>query len=642
MRSADRGFRNFIGAIGVILVLALARPEVAFARESLAIAPIFTDFAVIQRDRPVAVWGRGQPGARIEAGLGGGTADTVVDRRGNWRLDLAALPAREDIDLVVGSSTGERIALHHLTAGDVWLCAGQSNMEFPLRSASNAETELAQSGDDLLRLLLVPRQRSHVEATDFSQAVRWQPSEPQSATDFSAACYFMGRELRRKSHVPIGLISMAWGGSRIEDWLSAARLGKVGGFAAELALLDRYAANPAAADAAAATRLTLWMATLADRPRPDRVPVAGNPERGRWEEWGEASLADFDGLARYRATVTLTLQQARNARFLSIGQVDDIDLTRLNGVTAGSSVGWDKARRYALTGLQVKAGSNQVDVIVLDTGSGGGLWGSDPRGVVLEDETLIPFDRTWTLQPLASLAETGLPPLAPWLNGEGLATLHNGMIAPLGNYGVTGFAWYQGESNADRAASYARLLRALIDDWRLRFGGRRFMLVQLANFGPMKNGPAPSNWAALREAQREVAQGDAATLLVPAIDVGDIYDIHPTNKREVGRRLALAASSDQWNLGGIAQKISGNALLLDFGRSYRLVGGVAEPTGIEACDPAGRCRFVDSRLDAPGRLRIEVAPADVEVRYLWADSPLVSLFDSDGIPLPPFKLRITR
>lgn len=645
MRATDAARKTLvrvIGAGGLILLLAFARPQPAVAGEALALAPMFTDFAVIQRDSPITIWGRGQPGTRIKATLGTRTAATMADRRGVWQVDLPGHPAGEDIDLVVGSSTGERIALHHIAIGDVWLCAGQSNMEFPLRSASNAEIELAQSGDDLLRLFLVPRQRSHVEATVFSEATRWRPSGPQSATNFSAACYFMGRELRRTSHVPVGLISAAWGGSRIEDWLSSARLRQVGGFSAELALLERYAANPAVADAAAATRLTSWLETFANRPTAARPLIAGGPERGRWEEWGEPSLAAFDGLARYRVNVTLTPEQARDARFLSIGQVDDIDLTRFNGVTVGTTVGWDKLRRYALNGLPVHVGRNQLDVIVLDTGAGGGLWGSEPRGVVLKDGTVIEFDKNWTLQILASLSESGPPPVAPWSNGEGLATLNNGMIAPLGRYRVKGFAWYQGETNANLATGYPRLLSSLIEDWRMRFGGRRFMIVQLANFGSMKAGPTPSNWAALREAQREVAQRDAATLLVPTIDVGDVYDIHPTNKREVGRRLALAAVSDHWNLGAIEQKVSGNDLLLDFGRSYSLVGGVAAPTGIEACDHVGRCRFVASRLDASGHLRIEIAPDDVEVRYLWADSPLVSLFDSDNIPLPPFKLTISR
>ena len=158
----------------------------------------------------------------------------------------------------------------------------------------------------------------------------------------------------------------------------------------------------------------------------------------------------------------------------------------------------------------------------------------------------------------------------------------------------------------------------------------------------MQGGPASSSWAALREAQREVAQSDSGSRLVPLIDIGDVYDIHPTNKREVGRRLSLAASSDRWTIGNIVQTRSANALILGFDRSYHLVGGVTEPVGVEACDAAERCRYVQSRLEGSRQLRIEPAPTDVEIRYLWADSPLVSLFDDDGMPLPPFKLRVAR
>lgn len=642
MRCSRRSVIRSDRAIAAVMTLVIAWPNPASAAVHLSIASVFSDFAVLQRDRPIMIWGRGEAGARIVAALGSDHATTDVDRAGDWRLSLLPRPASDEVDLTLSASTGERLALRHLAIGDVWLCSGQSNMEFPVRAAADAEAELAQSSDELLRLLLVPRQRTPSPSSTFSQPASWQASNPGSAAAFSAACYFMGRELRRSAHVPIGLVSSAWGGSRIEDWLSAARLKRLGGFDTELAQLAAHATDPVAANAAAATRLTAWLTAFADRPAPTHTIVRGNPEHGRWEEWGEPSLAKFDGIARYAATVTLTAQQACEARYLAIGQVDDIDLTRLNGHTVGSSVGWDQTRRYDLTAQPVKTGRNLVDIVVLDTGSGGGLWGSEPRGVVLANGRIVPFDRDWTLQPIATLAETGSPPLVPWANGEGLATLHNGMIAPLGPYAIKGFAWYQGESNADRAAAYPPLLRALIGDWRAQFGGGPFMIVQLAGYGAMTQGPVASNWAILREAQRQVAVSDPAVLLVPAIDIGDVYNLHPTNKRELGRRLALAALDKHWIVGTIVPSIQGSAATIDLGRSYHLVGGVAQPAGVEACDAGGRCRFITSRLDQPDRLRIELAATDVEIRYLWADSPLVSLFDDDGVPLPPFKYRLTR
>lgn len=215
------------------------------------------------------------------------------------------------------------------------------------------------------------------------------------------------------------------------------------------------------------------------------------------------------------------------------------------------------------------------------------------------------------------------------------------MIVPLGEYRVKGFAWYQGESNVRRASRYGGQLEALIADWRARMGGNEFLIVQLAAFGPYASAPYPSDWAALREAQRQVALRDPAVRLIPTMDIGDPYDIHPANKREVGRRLAHASL-----VAGANREIdlarSGDVLKVLLPTSYRLVGGSRTPIGFELCDFSDHCRFVDARPTAPNQVELDVAANDFKLRYLWADSALTTLFDLDGVPLAPFELAIPK
>lgn len=617
----------------------LCVPSIASAQTALTLGAPYSDHAVLQRGQAIPVWGTGQPGERIDVTIGTVTGNATVGADGSWRVDLPPMQAQRGLVLRVRAASGAETALLDIAVGDVWLCSGQSNMEFALRQATNADSELANSSDSDLRLLLVPRGRSHASNTIFSSPAHWAASNASSAANFSAACYHLGRELRARLHIPIGLIAASWGGSRIEDWLSRDRLSALGGYEGDLAALDAHRADPAAADRAAQLRLEDWIASHA--PPLGTAQFVGDPARGTWEQWGDDALASFDGVARYSATVTLTRAQVAAARTLALGTIDDIDLTFLNGRRVGMTTGWNVPRNYALPAGVLHAGANSITITVLDSGGGGGLYGNAPRGVVLADGSMVAPDAPWTLDIGAPLADSGPPPLVPWANGEGLATLDQAMIAPLGAYAVTGYAWYQGESNAARAALYPAQLSALIADWRARFGGSRFLVVQLASFGRLADTPRSSNWAALREAQRQVAHDVPDVALVPVIDIGDVYDIHPTNKREVGRRLALAAvaTSPPTAPDPVVTRTA-DGVELRFAQPYRLLGGVSSPTGLEACNTAGQCRFVTARLIAPDRLLVAIAPDDTQIRYLWADSALVSLFDAQGIPLPPFRMTI--
>ncbi|WP_343517688.1 sialate O-acetylesterase [Sphingomonas sp.] len=586
----------------------------------------------MQRDRSIPVDGIAAPGAEVIAQLGDSPAVTGrADDAGRWRIELPGSGTRASTTLTVRSG-GETLRLADVAVGDVFLCSGQSNMEFTLRVATNADGAVGASANPALRLFNVPRQSSTTPQAQFAAPTLWQPSAPASARDFSAACWFMGAELQRRRKVPVGLIAASWGGSIIQDWLSEAGLRRNGGFDDGLALLALRGTDPAAAqrvwEAEIDRYLKRAMATLAP-------PVPADPGRF-WEEWG-GELATFDGTGAFTTQVTLTADQARRARRIHLGAVDDLDRTLVNGQRIGATTGWNTDRVYALTPGQLRAGVNRIEMQVVDTGGGGGMWGSTPRRIELDDGSSVPLNGPWQFQRGADLRRAGPAPYVPWVGANGLTTLYNGMIAPLGRIPLAGIAWYQGEANVGDPAGYAKLLPSLMADWRERFSTKRFAIVQLANFGPMQSQPIDSAWAALRDVQRATVAADRDAGMAVAIDVGDPRDIHPTDKKSVGLRLALAMEGAS-NAQLPAAARASDKVRLTFDRPLQVIGG-AGPLGFETCGASG-CRFVTARLVDASTVLVDAASGDSKLRYLWADSPIANLYDRDGLPVTPFEIAL--
>jgi sialate O-acetylesterase len=527
--------------------------------------------------------------------------------------------------------------------GDVWLCSGQSNMEFTLRQATNADGEVASSGNPMLRLFNVPRQSSPTPQDQFAAPTAWQASSPATTANFSAACYIMGRELQKHQNIPIGLIAASWGGSAIEAWISREALRTLPRYAGDLALVDQYARDPQAASIP-------WIASFRKQLGNKGVPPADTswqpvPKLQAWETWGMPALSSFDGVGYYRAHVTLTAAQARQAARLSIGAVDDIDVTQVNGKDIGSQQDWATQRNYQVPAGTLKAGDNIVDVTVIDNGGGGGLWGDSQRVLALADGTSLPL-KDWTFAKGSPRNEIGWIPGAPWVGAGGRTTLFNGMIAPLHGYPVKGFAWYQGEANAGDALGYAKLMPLMIADWRKRFGANPFIMVQLANWGPLVATPSDNGWAQLRDVQRRVADADPQVGMASAVDIGQVTDIHPTNKQDVGRRLALAArhialGENVEDRGPSPASVirSDKGIVVRFDHGPLLAMGGSPAIGFELCNAAAQCRFVPGEV-AGDSVILPADPQAVEVRYLWQASPIVNLYNPSGLPASGFSLKI--
>jgi sialate O-acetylesterase len=266
------------------------------------------------------------------------------------------------------------------------------------------------------------------------------------------------------------------------------------------------------------------------------------------------------------------------------------------------------------------------------------------------DSSVVALTGPWRYKLSAPSSQTGRTPHVPWLNQNGVSVLHNGMIAPLGGTHIRGVVWYQGEADAWQAKEYERLLPALIADWRAKFGAdTAFFITQLTGFGPAATKPQNSDWAALRDVQRRVAEFTPNTGLAVTIDLGLRDIIHPAAKQEVGRRLALLAERSIYGLNivdrgptPVAATRQGKTVLVKFDN---VAAGLSayewdRVIGFSLCDAAGNCSFADGTIQ---RDRVEIASAAkaATVRYCWSDSPLCNLTNSEGLPAGTFEIRIT-
>ncbi|RYE02732.1 MAG: 9-O-acetylesterase [Sphingomonadales bacterium] len=642
--------------IRAIIALALL-PAAAVAQEAPPLLhPMFQDHAVLQRDRPIAVWGDAAAGADVSVEIAGKKALAKADADGHWRAELPALPAGGPYALTVSAGGAIRTA-QDVLIGDVWLCSGQSNMEFQVRGALNGGAEAAAGADAQMRLLTVGKNVSPGAERQFRTPVKWQLADPKSVIDFSAVCYFMGRDLRRSEKVPIGLINASWGGTAIDAWRSEASLERDTSAAARLKLLRDYRADPAKASAAWGATWREWWAAKgggadpwAASPKGDWKPV---PAFDYWESWGVEALRDFNGLVFYRTDVELTAAQAKQGATLLLGPPDDTDMTWVNGVGVGTNTAWGVPRAYRLAPGTLKAGRNRILVSVYDSWGNGGLTGApEQRGIRLDDGSVVPLPEAKGWQYLiATPSSAGEPPRAPWDGIAGLAGIYNGMIAPIGPYGLRGIAWYQGETDAGKAAGYADRLAGMMAGWRAQFENPQapFLIAQLAGWGPRNTAPIESGTAEIREAQRRAALADGKAAIAVTVDLGDVGDIHPTNKQDVGHRLSRAARVLSYGAAlsrsgaePVAARRDGSMVTVAFGAiEQQLLAFSGLPTGFELCGAGPRaCRFVQARIVGE-TVRIDAGdgPAD-RVRYCWGDSPVCNLTDGSGLPVTPFELAI--
>lgn len=634
--------RPVFKALAAILATASAAPALA----NPALDAGFGDNMVLQQGKALTLSGRTLPGVKVEAELGKTVFAAVSDASGAFSITLPAQSNSQSPQTLVVRDQSGATTYRNILIGNVFLCGGQSNMELSVDRALDSGNQLRKAADDGIRLLMVPKATAPVPQTAFAAPAHWKAATPETVAPFSAACFYMAKALRQKDpNTPVGLIHANWGGSAARAWLdpesAAAREGP-----RAVQLLQLYARDPYAATQGFAPEwFAFWRAADGGREpwtNPGLLSWKPIPKFSFWNEWTGTGLdRNANANVWLKKTVTLTPEQAKGEAALSIGAIDDMDMTFVNGAPVGYTFGWGVERTYRVPQGRLKAGANTILIAANNSWDTGGFFaGPDRLFLTAANGDRIPLGDGWEY---AATTVTAVPPRSPWDAISGLGVMHNAMIAPLGRMTLAGAAWYQGETDAGQGP-YAPKLAALFAGWRRQFGAdTRMLVVQLADFGERRSTPGESGWAQLRDDQRRAVAADGNAALVTAIDIGEPTDIHPANKIDLGKRLAAAFNGRSLPMPERALREGGRVAVSFTGIAGTLrVQGGQVALGAELCESGpGTCRFVSAEADG-NRLILPIPQGmtPARVRYAWADAPVVNLVDGEGMPVPGFELAI--
>jgi sialate O-acetylesterase len=614
--------------------------------------PLISDNAVLQRGQPLRIYGTAAPNERLTITLAGKSQPARADRRGMWAAELPAAQAGGPYELTVTGAGGATARAGNLMIGDVWLCSGQSNMEWPLNASLGGMGAIGQADDAELRITTIAKRTATNPEANFAEAPKWDIASSKTVPEFSAACYFMGRDLRKAQKVPVGLIDATWGGTPIRAWMDEAAVRSVGG-GDMVDLIATYRRDPLAAARKFGEDWGAWWRSqsgdaVGQEPwkASSRLPWQPVPTIGFFNQWGP-EWGNYVGAVWLRRTVTLTPEEAARNATLSLGLVDDFDQTFVNGVGVGSTNDWGADRSYRIAPGILKPGANEIIVFARNSWGPGGLAGpAEKMKLTLAGGGEKPLGGGW--QYTKAPSNLGGPPSAPWAGPNGAATIYNAMIAPMGPYALKGAAWYQGETDVNQPG-YDDRLRALYGTWRGQFRNPTmpFLVVGLAGFGMPRSTPGASGWAAVVDEQRAGVQADRHAAFVPAIDLGEPEDIHPLNKLEVGRRLALAAravayADPEGKLAPlpVSARAGTAGVVVTFSKPLQALSG-ASPVGFELCgNTQESCRFREARVEGSTVVISPDGQPATRVRYAWADYPIVNLYDRDLLPASTFELPI--
>ncbi|HRK33246.1 MAG TPA: sialate O-acetylesterase [Candidatus Hydrogenedentes bacterium] len=640
--------------------------------DKLTLPGIFGDGMVMQRGKPVAIWGSATPGARIRVAMADQRAEAMAGESGAWRVYLGPFTAGGPHTLTIRAGKLSR-TVNDVLVGEVWLCSGQSNMQMTMQpgpeAVLNIDQELAAATYPEIRLLNVPRKTSFSPLEDVP-GMKWEACTPETVKLFSAAGYFFGRDLHRDLGVPIGLINASYGASPIEAWTSNEALRSLSEWRPIMDMLPRLIADSAERATEYKVEYDKWFIQLDsfDEGYTDGKPLWADAafDAREWKTvnvpgyWEDQGFHTLDGFGWYRKEIDLPASWAGKPVQLHLGGANDMHRAWFNGEQVGqfeeTSGGFTLPRKYEVPAHLVKAGRNVIAVRVYDLGNMGGFVGAttdyhlDLDGGAPTDT--IYLSGAWIFKPGMEVGKTPAKPVPPVYvagNQRIPTVLYNAMISPLIPFGIRGVIWYQGESNTGRAKQYETLFPSLIHDWRARFaqGDIPFLFVQLAAVTPETDDPnAPSATAELREAQARALSGPNTGMAV-AIDIGDPISAHPRNKQDVGKRLALLALDIAYGKEVEARgpmfaslEIMGSEARARFTHAEGLTTRDGKPVrGFAIAGADAVFHWAEARIEGDTIvLSNKSVPQPVHIRYAWANNPGgANLVNSAGLPAAPFR-----
>jgi len=611
----------------------------------ISLPRIFTDNMVIQQNAQLTIPGTASPDSKVTVTTDWLSKPVSVNagKDGKFTVKLNTPEAGGPYTIIISDGKDTKV-LQNVLSGEVWLCSGQSNMEFPIRGnwarLMDADEVVAQMQRPALRLLQVRNTLSYTPLDNADIEMGWVESSP-AAAEFSALAYLCGKMLQDSLNIPVGVIDATWGGTPVEAWTPLEGIKGIEGF--------EYAVNQLSTGNFPTNeeiKNKMVSKSYNANKNPDKIKLDFDKsvmQTGKaWgkmpvpSQWENNVLPGFNGVVFMQYELDLPADAAGKPLHLHFDGIDDVDDTYFNGQFVGSDIEYHKARDYAVDGKYVKAGKNVITVRVIDTGGEGGIW---------KPATATVNGRTYDLSGEWNYAIAGDTIEPIMFGGSNYPTvLYNAMINPLTVMPIAGAFWYQGCNNVGRDKQYEACFKSMIQQWRKAFNkpDMPFYFVQLAGFQQPVTVQPNSDWALLRQAQ-------AATLELPntgmatAIDLGNPIDIHPTNKAELARRLGLLALDKTYGRKQICEapvctsvKAQGNKISVSFSGDVTAVGGT--PTGFIIGDKDGNWAYANAKFEGGSKIVLSspLIKNPVAVRYNWADYPGGNLYGPNNLAVAPF------
>lgn len=659
----------------------------ATARADVSLFPLFSDHAVLQASDHVPVWGRATPGESVTVTLGENVskATATAGADGKWTATLNLQHTDEGPFDLVAAGPNNQVKSVDVLVGEVWLCSGQSNMEFALKSAAGSSKEIETSANLYLRHFLVPRDAE--AAPGDTLRGRWELCGPATAGGFTAVGYYFAKQVQAAIHRPVGLIHSSWGGTPVEAWTSEE------GFATcpdpELKADAEKARNEHVAFQKSLDDYHAWQTRYIRQDHAhDATANYTRPAQADADGWRAVTLPGMFADAGLPDAGATWLQRTIPVKEIPAGHTVRVFLGGLHGSVEvywnGKKIGTGdlsgSPKNYPVNAGDLKVGDNVLALRVFEADQGAGIAPGQGALQVELPEGKVSLDGRWLAKaefelPTLAAGQDPAPKLPPTPRGrqDTASYLYDGMIAPLVPCAIRGVLWYQGEANAGRGAQYRQAFPLLILDWRARWGRGDFSFYwcQLANFQARQTRPDESGWAEVRDAQTSALRlpntGEAIL-----IDVGEEADIHPKDKASVGARLARIALAKDYGQKSVVwsgpvldtMKVEDGKVRLKFNHADGgLVATPIPPTyrpsslnpatkpnvrhspdgqleGFVVCGADHQWHWATTANIEGGDtvvLTCAEVPVPVAVRYAWANDPLCNLANGAGLPAGPFR-----
>ena len=621
-----------------------------YAFAQVRLPQLVRDSMILQRDAKVKIWGWASPKEKIQISFQNKKYKTTADENGNWNVLLAPMKAGGPYTMKIDAKN--HIVLNNILIGDVWICSGQSNMvhQMALHSVRYAD-DIVNANYPEIRQFWIPMLTDLQKPYDDLPPGYWKSANPVDVLQFSAVAYFFAKKLYEKYHVPIGLINSSVGGPSIQSWMSEESLKNIP------SIFSTIEKNKDTAYVNSINRNAVLKNAAIKRPQ-DKGLNAAKPwydtsyipvgwrninVPGYWEDQG---IRNLDGIVWYQREIDVPSSMTNAPAKIFLGRIVDADFVYLNGKLIGNTTYQYPQRRYKIPNGLLKSGKNLLVIRIINYAGKGGFVPDKPYSLIANGDT-IDLKGTWQYRvgSVFSPYQNSIPGFSYEYQPT---ALYNAMIAPLLNYTIKGFLWYQGEGSINEVSEYGKRLTTLINDWRDKWqeGNLPFLYVQLPNFGDMQYKPVESSWAELREEQLKTLSVPNTAMAV-AIDLGEWNDIHPDRKKEVGERLALAAEKLAYGenivySGPIYQSstIDTNKIKITFTNvgSGLITNDGEELSEFAIAGPDKKFVWAKAKIDGD---KIIVWSDDIAnpmyVRYAWADNPVnPNLYNKEGLPASPF------